>query len=345
MIRQLTHMEWLAPWWLIGLAAVLVAAAVHYLYSRKRYGRMSISSMSAYESSSGIRSWLLDPMMLAHRLMPIFQIIGLTLLILAMARPRSLLREENIKAEGIDIFLAMDLSSSMLSQDFEPDRLTVAKKVASEFVADRPYDRFGLAVFAGESYTQSPLTSDHSLLRGILASLECGQLADGTAIGMGLASAVNRLKDSEAKSRIIILLTDGSNNEGQIQPMQAAEIARQLGITVYTIGVGSRGVATVPVGRRADGTYVYKRARVVIDEELLQRISKLTGGKYYRATDEAGLKDVYVEIDELEKTELEITTIKRYAEEYPRLVLLGLGLFLGAFALQRTILRTYPDHV
>ncbi len=335
MINYWQNIEFVNPLWLSALLLLPLLVLYQWFIARKRTNRMGFPSLDPFGGS-------LDLLSIVAKALPYLKLIALGMLIIAMARPRSLLKEEKIKAEGIDIMMVMDLSSSMLSRDFEPNRISVAKTVASDFVADRKYDRFGLTVFAGESYTQSPLTTDHGLIRQFLSGLDCGQLEDGTAIGMGLASAVNRLKDSEAKSRTIILLTDGVNNAGYVKPLQAANIAKEFEIKVYTIGIGSLGRAMSPVSRRADGSFVYGLAKVEIDEALLRRISRMTGGKYYRATDEQGLKEVYEEIDALEKTEIEVTTIKRYSEEYPKFVMLGLGLWLLIFLLQHTILKVFP---
>jgi Ca-activated chloride channel family protein len=218
----------------------------------------------------------------------------------------------------------------------------VSKKVASEFVDKRPDDRIGLVVFSGESFTQCPLTSDHRIVKRFLSQLQCGFLEEGTAIGMGLATAVNRIKDSEAKSKVVILLTDGDNNTGYIKPLTAAEMARELDVTVYTIGVGSKGMALTPQGKRSDGSYVFDYARVMINEELLGQIAQTTGGKYFRATSEQSLEQVYNEIDQLEKTEREVTTFKRYSDEFHWFLRIGLSLFLMHLLLSVTILRTYP---
>jgi Ca-activated chloride channel family protein len=236
----------------------------------------------------------------------------------------------------------MDLSSSMLARDFEPDRLSVSKRVAVDFVSHRAYDRIGLAVFAGESYTQCPLTNDHQVLIDYLEQLECGQLEDGTAIGMGLAAAVNRLKDSEAKSKVVVLLTDGVNNAGYIRPATAAELAKQFNIKVYTIGVGSYGQALSPVRRRANGDYMFGITNVEIDEELLTQIAEGTGGKYYRAVSEEALKQVYSEIDQLEKTEVEVTVYKRYKELYYFPLLTGFILLVMLYVLRSTVIRSLP---
>jgi Ca-activated chloride channel family protein len=268
--------------------------------------------------------------------------LSFILFVIAMARPQLTLKEEEVKAEGIDIMMIMDISSSMLAQDFKPDRLEVSKKVAKQFVDKRPFDRIGLVVFAGESFTQCPLTTDHRVLKDFLDGLQCGLLEDGTAIGMGLASAVNRLKDSEAESKVIILLTDGVNNSGYIKPLTAAEIAQELNTKVYTIGVGSIGQALSPISRRSDGRYVFGMAKVEIDEGLLNQISEMTGGRYYRATDEQSLEAIYAEIDRLEKTEMDITTFKRYSEEYGRFLFLGLIILLLEIILRHTLFKTLP---
>jgi len=271
----------------------------------------------------------------------ILRSLALVLLVLALARPQTILKEEEVKAEGIDIILVMDLSSSMLSKDFDPNRLEVSKSVAQEFVSKRPYDRLGLVVFAGEAFTQCPLTTDHQVLQNLLAQLQCGLLKDATAIGMGLATAVNRLKDSPSESKVVVLLTDGVNNAGYIQPLTAAEIAREFGIRVYTIGIGSMGRASSPVSRVND-EYIFDLIPVRIDTELLKEIAALTGGKYYRSTNSESLQEIYEEIDALEKTEVEVTTIERFSEEFHQLVMLaGLFLLLELF-LRFTVFRTLP---
>lgn len=267
---------------------------------------------------------------------------AIALMIVALARPQREFSEEIVKGEGIDIFLVMDLSSSMLARDFDPDRLTVSKQVAIDFVQHRTYDRIGLAVFAAESYTQCPLTHDHNVLINYLQGLECGALEDGTAIGMGLAAAVNRLKDSDAKSKVVVLLTDGVNNAGYIRPATAADVAQEFGIRVYTIGVGSYGQALSPVRRRADGEYMFGLTTVEIDEELLQSISDQTGGKYYRATSKERLQRVYEEIDRLEKTEVEITVHKEYQELYYWPLIMGFVLLGFLYVARATFLRTLP---
>ena len=272
----------------------------------------------------------------------ILRYLALIFLIIALARPQLSLKEEEVKAEGIDIILAIDLSSSMLAQDFQPDRLSVSKQVAIEFVNKRSYDRIGLVVFSGESYTQVPLTTDHTIVKSFLSELEVGRLKDGTAIGMGLASAVNRLKDSESKSKVVILLTDGVNNAGYVKPLTAAEIAKEFEVKVYTIGVGSEGSARSPVNKRSDGRYVFGMARVEIDEALLREISEMTGGKYYRALDSESLQRIYQEIDTLEKTEIEVNVFKRYSDEFRFLVMGALIILMIEFLLSKIVLRSIP---
>ncbi len=275
-------------------------------------------------------------------LLPLFRFLALGALIIALARPQKTLKDEDIKAEGLDIFLVMDLSSSMLSRDFDPDRLEASKRVAAEFVDMRPHDRIGLAVFSGESFTQCPLTTDHRIVKEFLAGLQCGFLADGTAIGMGLSSAINRIKDSPSKSKVVILLTDGVNNSGYIQPMTAAEIAKEFGVKVYTIGVGSTGMARTPVRKRRDGSFDFDFTKVEIDEQLLTEIAKLTGGNYFRATSEEALSQIYARIDQMEKTKIDVTVIKRNSEEFHAFAFAGLIFILLEILLGQTVLRSLP---
>jgi Ca-activated chloride channel family protein len=323
--------------WLLGIWLLIPAYLIwYYRYGRLEQWRWKISSTQGMRSPSSFRSILAESL-------PWWNALALFLIILSLGRPQRIYEEEEVKAEGMDIFLVMDVSSSMLSRDFEPDRLTVSKQVAVEFVDKRPYDRIGLTVFAGEAYTQSPLTTDKEVLKTFLTSLQVGNLADGTAIGMGLAAAVNRLKDAETRSKIIILLTDGVNNSGYIAPQTASELAQKFGIRVYTIGVGSEGMALSPVGRRPDGEFVFNMARVQIDEALLKRMSSETGGVYFRATTAELLRQVYAEIDQLEKTELEITVFRKYTDLYRPFTIAGIAfLFLG-WTLKHMILRVWPD--
>jgi len=236
------------------------------------------------------------------------------LLIIVLARPQSTDKFQDVSTEGIDIILALDISGSMLARDFKPDRLEASKDVATEFISGRPYDRIGLVVFSGESFTQCPLTTDHAVLINLLREIQSGMIEDGTAIGMGLANAVNRIKDSEAKSKVIILLTDGINNRGEVAPATAAGIAKTFGVRVYTIGVGTMGTAPYPV-QTPFGTQ-YQNMPVEIDEGILKEIALTTGGKYFRATDNDKLVQVYGEIDKLEKSKIDVRQFTRKEEKY-----------------------------
>jgi Ca-activated chloride channel family protein len=240
--------------------------------------------------------------------------IAIAVLIIVLARPQSTESFQDISTEGIDIVLTLDISGSMLARDFKPDRLEASKNVAVEFISGRPYDRMALIVFSGESFTQCPLTTDHAVLVNLLREVQSGIIEDGTAIGMGLATAVNRIKDSEAKSKVIILLTDGVNNRGEIAPSTAADIARTFGIRVYTIGVGSQGVAPYPV--QTPYGIQYRDMPVEIDEEILREIAQKTGGRYFRATDNQKLIQVYQEIDKLEKSKIDVRQFSTKEEKY-----------------------------
>lgn len=268
--------------------------------------------------------------------------IGLALVIIALARPQSSLSWQNTSTEGIDIVIAMDISASMLAQDFSPNRLESSKEVAIDFIEARPNDRIGLVVYEGESFTQCPLTTDHRVLVNLFKDVKTGMVEGGTAIGMGLATAVNRLRDSDAKSKVIILLTDGDNNAGSIAPLTAAEIAREFGIRVYTIGVGSKGRALSPVAVYPDGRYKYDYVEVNIDEETMKEVASLTDGAYFRATDEKALAKIYGKIDQLEKTKINVTEHSRKAEEYYMFALMGSLLLLGEFFFRQTALQTLP---
>ncbi|MCO6489157.1 MAG: VWA domain-containing protein [Phaeodactylibacter sp.] len=317
---------------------LLLLPLVGYWYLRRRRRHYAALRMPSLDSIRGMRSWR-GRMRAA---LPILRALAFSALVVALARPQEVLKEEEVDAEGIDIMMALDLSSSMLAQDFKPDRLEVSKRVAAEFVDKRRYDRIGLAVFAGEAFTQCPLTTDHRVLKNFLAELECGILEDGTAIGMGLATAVHHLEESEAKSKVVILLTDGVNNAGYINPLMAAQIAQKVGVKVYTIGVGSTGDALTPVSRRSDGRYIFGLARVEIDEELLRNIANMTDGEYFRATSAESLERIYNQIDKLEKTKIEVTVLKRYNEAFHPFVFWGLLFLLLEALLRYTVLRTIP---
>ncbi|MBS1781560.1 MAG: VWA domain-containing protein [Bacteroidetes bacterium] len=265
-------------------------------------------------------------------LMPMFRVLALCMLIIALARPQSSNVTENIDSEGIDIVLALDVSGSMLAEDLKPNRIEAAKKVAINFVEKRPTDRIGLVIFSGESFTQCPITIDHDVLEEQINSVKSGVLLDGTAIGDGLATAVDRIRRSDGKSKVIILLTDGVNNIGKVGPELALEVAKAYKVRVYTIGIGTRGMAPYPV--QTPMGIQKQMQEVQIDEPLLQKITAETGGKYYRATDNASLKNIYNDIDKLEKTKVEISSYKHYAELFFPFACLAI-VFLGLEMLLR----------
>ncbi len=322
------------PWFLLLLGLI----PLYYFWQKRKDPKEAIHitfpALESIQDQGGFYHLL-------EKMIKIARLLSLLALIIVLARPITALQEEVIEAEGIDIFLVMDLSSSMLAKDFDPDRLEVSKKVAADFVDKREHDRIGLTVFAGESFTQCPLTTDHRVVKEYLAALQCGFLEDGTAIGMGMASAINRLKDSETNTKVVILLTDGDNNSGTINPLTASEIAKELGVRVYTIGVGTRGEALAPDGR-ANGKYTFRVVNVKIDEALLTRIATETGGKYYRATSPESLAQIYDEINSLEKTKIEVEIIKRKSEEYRPFLIFALALILIEFMLRYLIIRVLP---
>jgi Ca-activated chloride channel homolog len=320
------------------LPLLLLLPLIAWWYKGKyktHYAPITMSNLTMFTGNSSWRGRM-------RVLLPILRGLAFIVLIIAMARPQALLKEDDVQADGIDITLTLDLSSSMLAQDFDPDRLEVAKKVAADFVEKREFDRIGLVVFSGEAFTQCPLTTDHKVVQEFIGNLKCGFLQDGTAIGMGLATAVNRMKESPAKSKIIILMTDGVNNAGYFKPEDAMELAKTLGIKVYTIGIGSTGEAMSPVGRRSDGKYVFGMVPVEIDEPLLQNIAQTTGGKHYRATNGKELEQIYAEIDRLEKSKIDVTTIKRRSESFATFAMIGLILLVLELLLRYTIFRTIP---
>lgn len=290
-----------------------------------------------------LRGFRFVPRTWRHRLrtlLIISRLAALLCLVVALARPQSTSRGENVTTEGIDIVLTTDISGSMLAEDFRPNRVEAAKRVAIDFIDGRPNDRIALVIFAGESFTQCPLTLDHGVVKNLLSQVKTGMVEDGTAIGMGLATAVTRLKDSKAKSRVIILLTDGVNNRGSIDPLTAAGIAQTFGIRVYTIGVGTIGTAPYPV--QTPFGVQYQNVPVEIDESLLQKIADQTGGKYFRATDNQKLKTIYQEIDLLEKTKIEVTQFRKHKEEfYTAAMFSGLFLLLEVL-LSQTVLKKIP---
>ena len=330
-------MHFASPYYLWLLSA-LVPMIAYYVWRTLQGGAsIQISSVEGVvRAPKTVRYWL--------RHLPFAQrLAALALLIVALARPRDVERLSRTNTEGIDIMLAIDVSGSMLARDFRPDRITAAKEVAGSFIADRYGDRIGLVAFAGEAFTQSPLTTDQGTLQTLLARIRSGLIEDGTAIGNGLATAINRLRESEAKSKVIILLTDGVNNRGQIAPMTAAEIARAQGIRVYTIGVGTEGTAPYPaVDIYGQPTGDVVMAKVEIDEKTLGAMADLTGGKYFRATDNAKLKAIYDEINQLEKSKVEVTERISYHERFLVWALAALGALLLEFLLSNLVLKRIP---
>lgn len=306
-----------------------------YLRLRKKYyAEVRLSSVSGFEGVKTLRTKL-RPILL------VLQSIALFSLIIALARPQSLLNKVNENADAIDIMLALDVSSSMLAKDFKEDRLEASKKVAQKFVEKRKFDRIGLVLFGRESFTQCPLTTDHKVVKEFLSMTQVGLIPyDGTAIGLGLANAVRRLQNSEAKSKVCILLSDGVNDSGSILPEDAAEAAKKYGVKVYAIGIGTIGKALFPVALNANGGFIYGERDVEIDEELLKSIAQKTGGKYFRATQMSSLEEIYSEIDKLEKTKIEKSTFRRYKEQFHWLVFLALISILLHLILSNTVFRT-----
>jgi Ca-activated chloride channel family protein len=321
------------PIWLLLLLLLPLLA-----WRRHRAGRQDllVLLMPDREALKGGITWRVW----ARRWLPGMRWSALALLALAMARPQELWEEQKIKADAVDIMLALDISPSMLSRDFEPDRLTVAKQVAANFVENRPYDRLGLVAFSAEAFTQCPLTTDRRVVQQFLRDLQVGRLEDGTAVGMGLATAVNRLKDSPSKSKVVILLTDGESNAGYISPLKAAEIAQKLSIRVYTVGIGTNGIVMSPARRNPDGSYDYAPRQMEFNTELLGEMASMTGGKFYRAWSEEELQGIYSEIDQLEKTKIEVTVIRHQTDFFYWFVGVAVVLLLLESLLRWTLLRS-----
>ena len=318
--------------WLLAIPVLLTALYIYQeLTGRKPHMRVSTAAPWKLEGRSALS-------VLRH--LPFaFRIAALSLIIVAIARPRSSSQMEKIDTEGIDIVLAMDVSTSMLARDFNPDRISAAKDIAIEFIAQRPTDRIGIVVFAGESYTQCPLTTDRATLINLMKEVQTDLIEDGTSIGNGLATAVARMAESDAKSRVIILLTDGVNNSGEIAPLTAAEIANTYGVRVYTIGVGANGTAPYPV--MTPWGVDIQRVNVEIDEDLLKTIAETTGGRYFRATDNTKLAEIYSEINRMEKARTTIDSFPVYKELFTRYALLALA-FLLLELLVRLLIRRLP---
>ena len=335
-MKNWSNFEFLNPefLWLLILIPLL---AVWYFFVRKKDAAvLTVPSIKGFKTKSSIISKL-------KPILGLLRLLALAAIIVALARPRNVSVSKKTKSnKGIDIVMAIDVSASMLARDLKPNRLEALKKVAVDFVDRRPNDRIGIVVYAGESFTQTPITSDKGIVKRTISSLQWGQLDGGTAIGMGLGSGVNRLKESKAKSKVIILLTDGVNNSGNIDPRTATELAKELGIKVYTIGIGTNGMADFPWSKDPrTGLLNFRKQQVEIDEALLKDIAKETNGKYFRATDNETLKEIYDEIDKLEKTKIEEFKYYNYQEMYRDLVFLALGFLLLEFLLKNTLFKSF----
>jgi Ca-activated chloride channel family protein len=322
------------------LLLLLIVPALIYWYVRKNVARSgtirysNIGLVKNVDHSSNKKKY--------RHLTFVLRMIAVSLLIVGFARPQSGHSEEEIITEGIDIVIALDISSSMLAEDFKPNnRLEAAKIVAQDFIKGRTNDRIGMVVFAAKSFTQCPLTLDYGILMNFIEEIEIGMIEDGTAIGMGIANAINRLRDSKAKSKVLILLTDGQNNRGQIDPLTAAKVAQAFGVRIYTVGVGTHGSALYPVDDPIFGKR-YVSMPVQIDEPMLQEISKLTNASYFRATDKQSLENIFKEIDELEKTKIEVKQYTRFKELFVRYLFVALGLIVVEVVLNNTKFRKIP---
>jgi len=320
---------------LLYLGLIIPLLIAWYIFKNKKMqATLKVSSIEGFKSSKPtIRQKF-------RHILFVLRILAISMMIVVLARPQTSTSRKDIKTEGIDIVMALDLSSSMLAEDFKPNRLEAAKKTAIDFIESRIDDRIGLVVFAGESFTQSPVTIDHDVIKNLFSELKTGLIEDGTAIGMGLATSVNRLKESKAKSKVVILLTDGVNNTGLISPQTAAEIAESFNIRVYTIGVGTKGMAPYPVqtpfGMR------HQNMEVKIDEKLLKDIASLTGGKYFRATNNKALEKIYSEIDKMEKTHVDVSIYNRKTEEFFIFALAAGLFFLFELLFRYFVYRTIP---
>jgi len=329
-----TDVTFAYPWLLYFLLIIPVMILWYWKIGKAKQPSITYSSLTIFNRI---------PPSLKERLRHtpfVLRSIAVGLLIVALARPQSFSSGQNVTTEGIDIVLALDISGSMISEDFKPNRVEAAKNVAEKFIDGRPNDRIGLVVFAREAFTQCPITIDHGVLENLMRKVEPGMVPDGTAIGNGIADAVGRLKDSQAKSKVIILLTDGVNNAGEIDPLTAAEIAKTYGIRTYTVGVGSEGEAPYPV--KTPFGVRYQMVPVEIDEGLLKNIADITGGQYFRATNNKALDEIYKKIDALEKSKIEVTSYRNAAELFPGWMDAGLVLLLVELGLSRIVFRNVP---
>lgn len=322
------------PWILWFLLIIPFMVYWYWWHGRKTQPSITYSSLKVFKSLPSTWKEKLKHLPL------ILRVLAVALLIVALARPRSFSSGQNMYTEGIDIVMALDISGSMMAEDFKPNRLEAAKHVIDNFIDKRTSDRIGLVIFARDAFTQCPLTIDYSVLKHLLGEVKTGMVEDGTAIGNGIADAVNRLKDSHAKSKVIILLTDGVNNAGEIDPLTGAEIAKTFGIRIYTIGVGTKGNAPYPV--QTPFGIRYQMIPVEIDEALLQKIANITGGEYFRATDNRSLQEIYNKIDKMEKTKIEVTSYRNASELFYGWLGGGVFLLLLEIGLGKTVLRKLP---
>ena len=322
------------PWMMVLLGILPLLAWWHIAYQFRRQASLQLSSI---QKVKGLRSWKTT---LKH--LPFFcRLLCIGCIVMALGRPQTRNDEELVSGEGVDIVLAIDVSGSMLAQDFSPNRMEAAKEVAANFVASRPTDRIGVVIFSGESFTLCPLTTDQQVLKAQIYNIQSGLLEDGTAIGSGLATSVDRLRSSKSKSKVVILLTDGENNGGQIPPLTAKELAKATGVKVYTIGVGTEGFAQTPMQTQT-GNVVMQREKVNIDEKLLTQIANETGGQYFRAKDNGSLKNIYSEIDKLEKSRIEVTALKRYSEKFFPFAIAALAFLLTELVFRFTLFKKFP---
>lgn len=330
-----SNIEFANPY-LLYLLLIIPILVVWYIFKyRKGKADLQLSTTEGLEKAP-----ISVKQRLTHSLF-VLRLLGIGLLLVALARPQSTEKHQTVEIQGIDIMIDLDISGSMLAEDFTPNRLEAAKKIAQDFIDGRKNDRVGLVVFAGEAYTQVPLTTDYNIITNLFKGVKQGAIDDGTAIGDAIAISVSRLENSDAVSKVVILLTDGDNNAGNVEPATAAEIAKQNGVRIYTIGIGRKGYARYPV-RSPYGGIQYQNVEVNIDEPLLKNVANITGGKYFRATSNKKLQEIYGEINQLEKSKIDVNQFNKKYEEYLPLALLALLFFGLEFILRKTIFRTIP---
>ena len=335
MMYYLKSLTFAQPYWFLLFTLIPLFVFLYIKRKNKQKASIQMSNM-AWLGKNPVKSLRQKLLFLPFSL----RMLAFAFLIIVMARPQSALKRKKVNIEGIDIIMALDVSGSMRAMDLKPNRLEAAKEVAQKFIDGRQNDRIGLVIFSGEAFTQCPLTTDHKVLKDLFKPIKSGMIEDGTAIGDGLATAINRIKDSKAISRVIILLTDGVQNRGSIDPISAAEIAKSFGIRIYTIGVGSKGTAPMPV-QTAFGTQVVN-VPVEIDEDILKKVANATDGKYFRATSNKNLEKVYKEIDQLEKSKIDVDVFQNKYEEFLPFALIALGIFLLELLLRMSIFKTKP---